>query len=94
MFKWLSRHPELRCKRIKRNGERCKKARVHGCSVCLSHGGHRIRTGVNAPNYKHGEYTKEAKKNSQEVRARLAVLQKIGEKFGFLPRKRGRKFNS
>lgn len=94
MLDWLKGHPELQCKRIKKNGERCKKARVHGCSVCLSHGGRRIRYGTEAPNYRHGEYTKEAIKNSQKTRARLGALQRIGEKLGFLPKKRGRKIGS
>ena len=94
MLKWLESRPESQCKRIKRNGERCKKARVHGCSVCLSHGGHRIRTGINAPNYRHGEYTKESIEQSKAVRRRLGYLTYIGQKLGFLPRKRGRRFGS
>ena len=94
MLKWLERHQELRCKRIKKNGEQCKKAKVHGCSVCLSHGGHRIRYGTEAPNYKHGEYTKESIEESKAVRRRLGFLTYIGQRLGFLPRKRGRKFGS
>ena len=94
MLKYLSLNPELRCKRIKKNGEQCKKAKVHGCSVCLSHGGHRIRYGTEAPNYKHGEYTKERIEESRAVRRKLGYLTYIGQKFGFLPRKRGRKFGS
>jgi hypothetical protein len=94
MLKWLERDPELRCKRIKKNGEQCKKARVHGCSCCKSHGGHRIRYGTEAPNYKHGEYTKERLEESKAVRSRLGYLTLIGQRFGFLPRKRGRRFGS
>ena len=94
MLKYLSLNPELRCKRIKKNGEQCKKARVHGCSVCKSHGGHRIRTGINAPNYRHGDYTKERIEESKAVRRRLGFLTLIGQRLGFLPRKRGRKFGS
>jgi hypothetical protein len=94
MLKWLSRHPELRCKRIKKNGEQCKKARVHGCSCCKSHGAHRIRYGTEAPNYRHGEYTKERLEESKAVRSRLGYLTLIGQRLGFLPRKRGRRFGS
>ena len=94
MLEWLKRHPELRCKRIKKNGEQCKKARVHGCSCCKSHGGHRIRYGTEAPNYRHGEYTKESIEESKAVRRRLGYLTLIGQRFGFLPRKRGRRIGS
>lgn len=94
MLKWLDRHPELRCKRIKKNGEQCKKAKVHGCSVCLSHGGHRIRYGTESPNYKHGEFTRERIEESKAVRRRLGYLTYIGQTLGFLPKKRGRKFGS
>ena len=94
MLKWLSNHPELRCKQIKKDGYRCRNPRHHGCKTCRFHGARRIRTGVKATAYKTGEWTAEAIKNSQEVRARLRVLQKICEKFGFLPKKRGGKIDS
>ena len=91
MLKWLERHPELQCKRIKRNGEQCRNPRHYGCSVCRYHGARRIKYGKEAPNYRHGEWTAEAIKESQKVRARLGVLQRLGEACGFLPKKRGRK---
>ena len=91
MLKWLEIRPELRCKRIKKNGEQCKKAKAHHCSVCASHGAHKIRYGKLSPNFKNGSYSKEAIQESKEVRARLGYLQRIGEKYGFLPKKRGRK---
>jgi hypothetical protein len=94
MLKWLSSRPDLQCKQIKKNGYRCRNPRHYGCKTCRFHGSRRIRTGVKATAYKTGEWTAEAIKNSQEVRARLGVLQKIGEKFGFLPKKRGRKIVS
>ena len=88
MLKWLERHPELRCKRIKRNGEQCKKAKAHHCSVCASHGAHKIRVERTAPNFKNGNYTKSV----FETRKQLRMLTFIGNKLGFLKRKlRGRK---
>ena len=91
MLKWLSSRPDLQCKQIKKNGHRCRNPRHYGCKTCRFHGAKSIRTGIKATAYKTGEWTAEAIKNSQEIRARLKVLQKIGEKFGFLPKKRGRK---
>ena len=92
MLKYLSLNPELRCKRIKKNGEQCKKVRVLGCSCCKSHGGHRIRRGEEAPNYRHGEYTKEALERSRAFRSRLRVLHKFGYALGMFENKmRGRR---
>ena len=66
----------------------CDKETVFNTSVCHQHGGHRIRYGTEAPNYKHGGRTKEA----MESRERLRMLTFIGNKLGFLKRKlRGRK---
>ena len=66
----------------------CDKETVFNTSVCNQHGGHRIRYGTEAPNYKHGGRTKEA----MESRERLRMLTFIGNKLGFLKRKlRGRK---
>ena len=94
MLKWLERHSELQCKQIKKNGDRCRNPRHYDCKTCRFHGARRIRTGIKATAYKTGEWTAEAIKNSQETRARLGVLQRIGEKLGFLPKKRGRKIGS
>ena len=66
----------------------CDKETVFNTSVCHQHGGHRVRTNNEAPNYKHGGRTKEA----MESRERLRMLTFIGNKLGFLKRKlRGRK---
>ena len=66
----------------------CNKQTVFNTSVCHQHGGHKIRYGTSAPNYKHGERTKEAR----ESRARLRTLVFIGNQLGFIKRKlRGRK---
>ena len=66
----------------------CDEETIFYTSVCNQHGGHRVRTGNEAPNYKHGGRTKEA----MESRERLRMLTFIGNKLGFLKRKlRGRK---
>ena len=66
----------------------CDKETVFNTSVCNQHGGHRIRYGSEAPNYKSGNYTKSV----FETRKQLRMLTFIGNKLGFLKRKlRGRK---
>ena len=66
----------------------CDKETVFNTSVCHQHGGHRVRTGNEAPNYKHGGRTKEA----MESRERLRALNDIGVLCCFIHRKmRGRK---
>lgn len=66
----------------------CDKETVFNTSVCHQHGGHKIRYGTSAPNYKHGGRTKEA----SESRTRLRNLVFIGNQLGFIKRKlRGRK---
>ena len=66
----------------------CDKETVFNTSVCHQHGGHRIRFGTRAPNYKSGNYTKSV----FETRKQLRMLTFIGNKLGFLKRKlRGRK---
>lgn len=61
----------------------CDKETVFGTSVCELHGGHRIRYGTEAPNYKHGNRTKEA----MESRERLRALSDIGNYLGMFNRK-------
>jgi len=76
-----SRGADMRCKY-------CDKETVFNTSVCNQHGGHRIRYGKEAPNYKHGGRTKDA----MESRERLRALNDIGILCGFMHRKmRGRK---
>ena len=66
----------------------CDKETVFNTSVCNQHGGHRIRYGSEAPNYKNRNYTKAV----FETRKQLRMLTFIGNKLGFLKRKlRGRK---
>ena len=80
----------MQCIQIKKDGERCKNTANYGCKTCRYHGAHVIRTGRHAPNYKNGNYTKEA----YETRRRLRVIHFIGNVCGFIKRKlRGRKIN-
>jgi hypothetical protein len=66
----------------------CDNETVFNTSVCNRHGGHRVRTGNEAPNYKHGGRTKEA----MESRERLQALTEIGILCAFMHKKmRGRK---
>ena len=66
----------------------CDKETVFGTSVCHQHGGHKIRYGKEAPNYKNGSRTKE----TIETRRRLRLLHHLGNLGGFIERKlRGRK---
>ncbi len=73
----------MRCKQIKKDGSRCKNSTNYGCRTCRYHGARRIRYGVDAPNYRHGEFTKEA----FATRERLRLLQHIGNVCGFIKRK-------
>ena len=78
----------MRCKHIKKNGEQCKNQAHYGCKTCRYHGARRIRFGTEAPNYKHGDYTKSV----FETRERIRALNDIGILCGFIHRKmRGRK---
>tara|TARA_B110000902_G_scaffold136618_1_gene158120 strand:- start:272 stop:532 length:261 start_codon:yes stop_codon:yes gene_type:complete len=66
----------------------CDKETVFNTSVCHQHGGHRIRYGSEAPNFKNGSRTKE----TIETRRRLRLLNHLGNLGGFIKRKlRGRK---
>ena len=73
----------MQCKQIKKNGDRCKNHSAYGCKTCRYHGARKITYGSKAPNYKHGEYTKEAK----ESRERLRALSDIGNYVGMFNRK-------
>ena len=94
MLKWLERHPELQCKQIKKNGDRCRNPRHYDCKTCRFHGARRIRYGKDAPNYRHGEMTATAIKESRKVRTKLGALIRLGEMYGFLPKKRGQKLGN
>ena len=80
----------MQCKQIKKNGAQCKNSTHFGCNTCRYHGAHPIRTGIKAPNFKNGNFTKEA----YETKRKLRILHFIGNTCGFIKRKlRGRKIN-
>ena len=82
----------MRCKQVKKNGEQCKNHTTYGCKTCRYHGARKIRYGKDAPNYKHGEYTKESLENSKAFYQRLRLLHEQGYALGMFSKKmRGRK---
>ena len=82
----------------KRTGIRCKNPAAFGCKSCRMHGAHRSRNslqGVNHPQYKHGERTKESIADHQKTLLRLHTLEEIGYHIKLFPegspKTRGRK---
>ena len=73
--------------------ERCKNPAAFGCKTCRYHGARKILSGLEHPNYKHGERTVEAlSKYSQKV-AELDHLEDIAHYSGVMTgsKRRGRK---
>ena len=54
--------------------------KAYGCKTCRYHGARKIETGIKAPNYKHGEFTKENLADSRQKRKELYDLQLLGLK--------------
>ena len=84
--------------KCKRTGIRCKNPAAFGCKSCRMHGAHRSRNslqGVNHPQYKHGERTKESIADHQKTLLRLHTLEEIGYHIKLFPegspKTRGRK---
>ena len=82
----------------KRTGIRCKNPAAFGCKSCRMHGAHKSRNtlyGINHPQYRHGEKTKESIEQSQKTLLRLHMLEEIGHHIKMFPegtpRTRGRK---
>jgi len=70
----------------------CEEPTAYHTAVCRVHGAHKIRTGVDAPNYRHGEFTKEALESSRVSRLRIRALCDLGYDLGmFRTKMRGRK---
>ena len=91
MIPWLARHPAKRCTVIKKNGKQCKNPKAFGCKTCRYHGARRIETGIKAPNYKHGAFTKENQADSKQKRRELYDLHLLGLKLKMINSKpRGR----
>ena len=79
------------CADTKKNKEQCKNPKAYGCKTCRYHGARRIKTGIKAPNYKHGEFTKENLADSKQKRRELYDLHILGHKLKmFKSKPRGR----
>lgn len=78
----------MQCKHIKKDGSQCKNSTHYGCKTCRYHGARPIKYGKEAPNYKHGDYTKAAYVSRKTIR----LLTYIGNTVGFIkPKMRGRR---
>jgi len=84
--------------KCKRTGTRCKNPAAFGCKSCRMHGAHKSRNtlqGVNHPQYRHGQKTKESIEKNQKTLLRLHTLEEIGHHIKMFsegsPRTRGRK---
>ena len=84
----------------KRSRQRCKAPAMKGKAVCRTHGGlsagPRTEAGklrVRTANLKHGRETRETRTERSLSSARLAVLEAVGHKLGFMngTRTRGRR---
>ena len=84
----------------KRSRQRCKAPAMRGFAVCRTHGalsrGATTEAGklrARTANLKHGRETREARTERSLASARLAVLEAVGHKLGFMngTRTRGRK---
>jgi hypothetical protein len=65
----------------KRGKERCKNPAAYGCKSCRMHGAHKSRNvlrGVDHPQFRHGNRTKEAQQNNSEALTRIRMLEQIG----------------
>ena len=74
-------------------GQHCKNLAGFGCTICKSHGPHIIRSGVDHPNYKHGERKLEALSNYSQKVAELDQLEDIANRASVMTgsKRRGRK---
>lgn len=86
----------------KRSRQRCKAPAMRGFAVCRTHGalsrGATTEAGklrARTANLKHGRETRQVRTERSLGSARLAVLEAVGQKLGFMngPRNRGRKPN-
>jgi hypothetical protein len=75
-------------------GERCKNPAAYGCSSCRYHGARRptsIRKGKDHPQYKHGSYSGETKKEYREARVRLRTLEDLAHSVGMIEKPHGKR---
>ena len=82
----------------RRTKQRCKNVAAFGCKACRMHGAHKSRNvqqGVNHPQYKNGERTKEAETEHRRASVALLTLRDIGDHLNMFngAHTRGRKPN-
>lgn len=82
----------------KRTKQQCKNPAAYGCASCRMHGAHKSRNvlrGVDHPQYKNGERTKESESEYRRVSTTLLTLRDIGDSIGMFrgAHTRGRKPN-
>ena len=83
MIPWLKKYPSKRCTAVnRRSGLRCKNPKAFGCKTCRYHGARKIQTSVNAPNFIHGENTKEALLERRRGLRELYRLYLLGLMYG------------
>jgi hypothetical protein len=97
----VAKYGAKQCKAISKNlKRRCHNPAAFGCSTCRYHGAWRKESrntlqGVNHPQYRHGERTKESIEEHQKTLLRLHTLEEIGYHIKMFPegspRTRGRK---
>ena len=80
---YLPLNPNLQCKRIKKNGERCKNPKAYGTPVCRYHGAtppasRKKSYGKNNGNFKTGEFTQERIIQRQRSGSNMSALVQLG----------------
>jgi hypothetical protein len=84
---FLPLNPNLQCKQIKKNGERCKNPKAYGTAVCRYHGAtppasRKKSFGKNNGNYRVGDFTQEKMLERQRWGSNFDALKKIGVSIG------------
>lgn len=78
--------------------QRCKNPAAYGCRSCRMHGAHKSKNtlrGIDHPQYRNGERTKESESEHRRVSTMLLTLRDIGDSIGMFSgtHTRGRKPN-
>ena len=84
---FLPLNPNLQCKQIKKNGERCKNPKAYGTTVCRYHGATHPSSrkkfyGKNNGNYRVGDFTQEKMLERQRWGSNFDAIKKIGVSIG------------
>ena len=80
---YLPLNPNLQCKQIKKNGERCKNPKAYGTPVCRYHGAtppasRKKSYGKNNGNYRVGDFTQKRMLERQRSGSNMNALVKLG----------------